>query len=148
MEQFSSKEIIKEAFDLGFQMYHTMKAAQAGDRNAQAFLWQAQKAAEEGGMMPPEAMADPNAGMDPNAMAPAPAPVPGPQIQCPSCGSQITPNPDGTCPACGFNLNTLASQAPTADAVAQTAGDIKMAAARDPRIMHELVQKYAHVIQR
>ncbi len=141
MEQFSSKEIIKEAFDLGFQMYHTMKAAEAGDVNARAFLWQAQKAAEEGGMVPPEAMMDPNA-------AAAPAPAPAPQIQCPSCGSQIVPNPDGTCPACGFNLSTLASQAPTADAVAQTAGDIKMAAARDPRIMEELVQKYAHVIKR
>lgn len=145
MDKFAS-QIIKEAFDTGFQLYGIRKRAAMGDKAAQRYLYEAIKAAQDAGMIPPETMgaADPNAAAmaaaDPNA-AVAPMPPPAPTVPCPQCSNQVTPSPDGMCPVCGFDFNTLAAQA-AQDAVAGTANEIKTAAVRYPQVMHQLMTRY------
>jgi hypothetical protein len=127
MDKYAS-EVIRNGFEYGMQLYGIRKAAAMGDQNAQRWLYNQAKAAQEG--------MDP-AMMDPNAMGGAPAPT----IPCPKCQQNVTPTPEGICPACGFDFNTLAAQA-AQEAVSNTADEYKEAAVRYPQVMHQLMTHY------
>lgn len=147
MEKFAMN-IIAEATQLGAQTAEIYKYAQMGNVEAQRYVWECQKAAEEAMGAAPmdpsmgEAPMDP--GMDPAAMGGG-APPPSATIACPQCKNEVTPSPEGICPVCQFDFNTLAQQA-AEQAVGGVANEVKAAALRDPQYMQVLIQQYGHLI--
>jgi hypothetical protein len=163
-------EMLKEAadmqqngFEYGYRMYHLFKAAAEGDPMAQQTIDQAtQAAAADAGA----AEAAPEAAPAPEGDGTAPGTIgPAGMMVCPNCGTQMTPTLELTCPACGFNVQEVLAQAATqaqspapsggevstdqvpAEAVADTANQVKEAALRDPDFMQMLINTYGGMVR-
>lgn len=142
----------RNGFNYGQQLYGLFKAAQEGDPNAMAAIDDSvgQASADAAGVeaaTAPEGDGSQPGSIGPNGM-----------MECPNCGTQMTPSLDMKCPACGFDVTEILAgvaggQPPSAgggvpseEEVATVANEIKEAAMSNPDFLEKLVQHYGHVV--
>lgn len=145
-------DMLQNGEEYGRQLYFLFKSAAEGDPNAAAAIDGATQqagmdaAAVEGATAPGGDGSQPGT-VGPNGM-----------MQCPNCGTQMTPSLDMKCPACGFDVTEILASAaggqppapgggePSNEEVATVANEIKTAALQDPDFMEKLYQHYGHLV--
>lgn len=142
----------RNGYAYGHQLFNLFKAAQEGDPNAMAAVDEAAGMAAGDAAAVESATAPEGDGSQPGTIGP------NGMMQCPNCGTQMTPSLDMKCPACGFDVTEVLAGAaggqppaamggmPSNEEVATVAEEVKAAALSNPDFLEKLVQHYGHLV--